>query len=219
VLIGGSPAARFGDSTSHGGFIVIGCPTVLIGKPGAKTDSRCPGVPAAKADEGIKKALDEQAKLLEKRRAELERWNADDKARFKKWFGSDGADSKAAILGRIDKMQALNKSTGLHNFFPAQPPDDQASDLFAYVYPNDASRIYLGLAFCASSLSGADSKPGTLCHEMSHLDEIGGTDDVPMPGTGGLKAYGQTNSLALAKQDPSLALQNADNFQYFCEGL
>lgn len=31
VFIGGMPAARMGDSTAHGGVIVAGCPTVLIG--------------------------------------------------------------------------------------------------------------------------------------------------------------------------------------------
>mgnify|MGYP000150124545 CR=1 FL=1 len=31
VLIGGKPAARMGDSTAHGGAIVAGEPTVLIG--------------------------------------------------------------------------------------------------------------------------------------------------------------------------------------------
>jgi uncharacterized Zn-binding protein involved in type VI secretion len=31
VLIGGMPAARLGDSTAHGGVIVAGEPTVLIG--------------------------------------------------------------------------------------------------------------------------------------------------------------------------------------------
>lgn len=31
VLIGGMPAARMGDATAHGGIIVVGCPTVLIG--------------------------------------------------------------------------------------------------------------------------------------------------------------------------------------------
>ena len=31
VLIGGKPAARMGDSTAHGGTIVVGLPTVLIG--------------------------------------------------------------------------------------------------------------------------------------------------------------------------------------------
>ena len=31
VLIGGMPAARMGDLTAHGGTIVLGCPTVIIG--------------------------------------------------------------------------------------------------------------------------------------------------------------------------------------------
>lgn len=31
VLIGGMPAARMFDLTAHGGTIVMGCPTVLIG--------------------------------------------------------------------------------------------------------------------------------------------------------------------------------------------
>jgi len=31
VMIGGKPAARMGDSTAHGGNIVFGMPTVMIG--------------------------------------------------------------------------------------------------------------------------------------------------------------------------------------------
>ncbi|MDX2002095.1 MAG: PAAR domain-containing protein [Chitinophagales bacterium] len=31
VLIGGKPAARMGDTTAHGGTIIMGCPTVIIG--------------------------------------------------------------------------------------------------------------------------------------------------------------------------------------------
>lgn len=31
VMIGGAPAARMGDSTAHGGVIVAGSPTVIIG--------------------------------------------------------------------------------------------------------------------------------------------------------------------------------------------
>ncbi|WP_346237426.1 PAAR domain-containing protein [Niabella insulamsoli] len=34
VLIGGMPAARMGDPTAHGGTIVMGLPTVLIGEAG-----------------------------------------------------------------------------------------------------------------------------------------------------------------------------------------
>jgi uncharacterized Zn-binding protein involved in type VI secretion len=32
VLIGGKPAARMGDMCAHGGSIIVGCPTVLIGE-------------------------------------------------------------------------------------------------------------------------------------------------------------------------------------------
>jgi uncharacterized Zn-binding protein involved in type VI secretion len=31
VMIGGKPAARMGDPTAHGGSIVLGLPTVMIG--------------------------------------------------------------------------------------------------------------------------------------------------------------------------------------------
>jgi len=31
VLVGGQPAARMGDLTAHGGVIVLGLPTVMIG--------------------------------------------------------------------------------------------------------------------------------------------------------------------------------------------
>lgn len=31
VMIGGLPAARMGDNTVHGGMIVMGCVTVMIG--------------------------------------------------------------------------------------------------------------------------------------------------------------------------------------------
>lgn len=34
VLIGGLMAARIGDQTAHGGVIILGCPTVMIGDGG-----------------------------------------------------------------------------------------------------------------------------------------------------------------------------------------
>lgn len=43
----GKPAARLGDMTSHGGVIVLGCPTVLIGgQPAARLSDMhtCPMV-------------------------------------------------------------------------------------------------------------------------------------------------------------------------------
>jgi uncharacterized Zn-binding protein involved in type VI secretion len=31
VMIGSKPAARMGDPTAHGGSVILGCPTVMIG--------------------------------------------------------------------------------------------------------------------------------------------------------------------------------------------
>jgi hypothetical protein len=42
VLIGGKPAARMGDMCAHGGTIVAGCPTVLIGEVGVAGGAPAP---------------------------------------------------------------------------------------------------------------------------------------------------------------------------------
>jgi uncharacterized Zn-binding protein involved in type VI secretion len=54
VLIGNKPAARMGDITAHGGNIVVGFPTVLIGEMGAGSG----------APEGFKKAAEGGVALL-----------------------------------------------------------------------------------------------------------------------------------------------------------
>ena len=43
VLIGNMPAARLGDTMAHGGAIVSGCPTVMIGDSGGSGPSGCSG--------------------------------------------------------------------------------------------------------------------------------------------------------------------------------
>lgn len=47
VMIGNMPAARMGDMTVHGGSIVIGCPTVMIGEVGMGAAGGGMGAPAA----------------------------------------------------------------------------------------------------------------------------------------------------------------------------
>jgi uncharacterized Zn-binding protein involved in type VI secretion len=53
VLIGGQPAARMGDMTVHGGEIVVGCPTVLIG-PAAAEAPPCMSDAKAAGSAGVK---------------------------------------------------------------------------------------------------------------------------------------------------------------------
>lgn len=79
---------------------------------------------------------------------------------------------------------------------------------YAYVYPNQPYNIYLCGAFWTAPALGTDSKAGTLIHEMSHFTVVADTNDW---------AYGQTNAKALAISNPTNAVDNADNHEYFAE--
>jgi peptidyl-Lys metalloendopeptidase len=79
---------------------------------------------------------------------------------------------------------------------------------YAYVYPNQPYNVYLCSVFWQAPMTGTDSKAGTIIHETSHFSVVAGTDDW---------AYGQTNAKALASSDPTRALNNADNHEYFAE--
>lgn len=56
VLVGGMPAARMGDNTAHGGVIVMGAPTVLIGESagggGGGGGGAAPGMPGGPGQDG-----------------------------------------------------------------------------------------------------------------------------------------------------------------------
>jgi peptidyl-Lys metalloendopeptidase len=81
-------------------------------------------------------------------------------------------------------------------------------NVYAYVYSNQPYTIYLCGVFWTAPMTGTDSKGGTLIHEMSHFTVVAGTSDY---------VYGQTNAKSLAISDPSKAINNADNHEYFAE--
>jgi peptidyl-Lys metalloendopeptidase len=89
--------------------------------------------------------------------------------------------------------------------------DSYCSDsIFAFVYPTDTDHnIYVCGAYHSASVEITyDSKPGTLIHEMSHFNDIAGTDD---------HQYGVSGNEALADSNPCLAVDNADSHEYFIE--
>lgn len=80
--------------------------------------------------------------------------------------------------------------------------------VFAYVYANQPYKIYFCPAFWSAPMKGTDSKGGTIVHETSHFTIVAGTNDY---------AYGQTACKSLATSNPSRAIMNADNHEYFTE--
>ena len=53
-----------------------------------------------------------------------------------------------------------------------------------------------------------DTQGGTIVHESSHYLRNGGTQDY---------VYGQSGAKALARSNPSEAIENADSHEYFAE--
>jgi peptidyl-Lys metalloendopeptidase len=87
-------------------------------------------------------------------------------------------------------------------------PDPEA--YFGYISLSQPSTIHVCGAFWEAPMTGTDSMGGTLVHETSHFPLVAGTLDI---------AYGQENARALARDAPGLAIHNADNHEYFAEGL
>lgn len=122
--------------------------------------------------------------------------------RYTTWFGAfsnagwNTAKSHYAAIKNAYDTQTINFDCGCRKKY------------YAYVYPTQPYTIYLCSVFWNAPLTGTDSKGGTIIHETSHFNVVAGTDDW---------AYGQTNAKSLAISDPSKALDNADNHEYFAE--
>jgi len=77
---------------------------------------------------------------------------------------------------------------------------------YASVVPGGPIEIELARDFWKAQAMGVDSQAGVFVHELSH--EVWSTSD---------HTYGTVNCKALARSNPSLAIDNADNYEYFSE--
>jgi len=64
VMIGGKPAARMGDQCAHGGSIVLGCPTVLIGEVSGAAAPSLSAMPVSGLTNVMKNAAPAQAQMI-----------------------------------------------------------------------------------------------------------------------------------------------------------
>jgi peptidyl-Lys metalloendopeptidase len=118
------------------------------------------------------------------------------------WFGTYSSSRFARVTSAYSKITTELTSKALTLDCTSN------EDYYAYVYPDQPYIIYLCNAFWTAPATGTDSKAGTLIHESSHFTVNGGTDD---------HAYGQTAAKQLAASNPTNAVDNADNYEYFAE--
>lgn len=214
VLVQKMPAARMLDMTAHGGMIVMGMFTVLIGDNGAGGGGGGAMAAGPLTPEQIiaLKARAEALIMLEKAIEDLEKWDEDTRKRAEKWFGGSDEAVRQKMLDRAKKAHDKLASFGPENFVPAEAGEE---DCYAYVYPNDDTKMYLGDDFKTAPLTGTNSQAGTMVHESSHYNTVGGTDDEEL--ADGTVAYGHDAAEKLAKEDPAKAQNNADSFEFFVE--
>lgn len=124
--------------------------------------------------------------------------------RYTTWFGAYTSSRYATANQHfVDIDAALDQSGG-----QVKINCGCNQSYYAYVYPTQPYQIYVCRAFWNAPLTGTDSKAGTLIHEMSHFNVVAGTDD---------HVYGQVGAQNLATTNPTAALNNADNHEYFAE--
>jgi peptidyl-Lys metalloendopeptidase len=123
------------------------------------------------------------------------------------WFGACDSSRYSTVTSNMNRIES-RRSTGYQ--VDCAGSECKAS-VYAYVYPTDSTyTVYVCGAFWSASTNTcvADSKPGTIVHEISHFSNVAGTKD---------NAYGQSACQNLARTNPAAATQNADNYEYFNE--
>ncbi len=122
--------------------------------------------------------------------------------RYTTWFGVYSATRYTTVKTHFGAISSAMANAGISFDCSSK------QNVYAYVYPNQPYRIYLGRVYWTAPAGGTDSQAGTLIHEMSHFTVVAGTDDV---------VYGQTGAKNLAITNPDAAVTNADSHEYFAE--
>ena len=125
-------------------------------------------------------------------------------ARYTTWFGSYTSSRYGTAQTHFVSIDnAMDQSGG-----QVKINCGCSGSEYAHVYANRPYEIFVCRAFWPAPAKGTDSKAGTLIHEMSHFDVTAGTNDW---------VYGQSAAKNLAATNPTNALDNADNHEYFAE--
>lgn len=125
---------------------------------------------------------------------------------YEQWFGTYTSSRWSKIKQDFSNIYSRLNSKQFNIDCTCNQPGT-----YAFVYPTDPTHtIHLCPVFWSASSNkySYNSQPGTLTHEMSHFNDVAGTEDYQ---------YGVTGCLQLAADSPSVAVDNADSHEYFQE--
>ncbi len=136
---------------------------------------------------------------------------------FRTWFGRWDAVRAKFVRTTVSALKNHIRTSKIT--YVCEQPGAGSCDggTYAFVYPDDPGTIYLCAPyFDLPVLSDATflevfnsgTRAGTIIHEMSHYDVVGGTSD---------NCYNRDVCSDFARTNPNGAAHNADSFQYFAE--
>ncbi|CAE7223212.1 unnamed protein product, partial [Rhizoctonia solani] len=128
--------------------------------------------------------------------------------RYTTWFGSYTAARLSTVRSHFTAIGTDATSSTYDCTTCKSTSGIDYDSTYAYVYSDEPGTIYLCGVFWSAPVTGTDSRAGTIVHENSHFEVNGGTSDW---------TYGQTNAKSLASSNPTRAIDNADNHEYFAE--
>jgi peptidyl-Lys metalloendopeptidase len=128
--------------------------------------------------------------------------------RYSTWFGDYTSSRYNTVSNKFNKIHDVlaNKQVTFDCF--CDPAIFDPVTTFAYVNPGQPYRIHLCDVFWEINMLGVNSKAGTIIHETSHFNVVANTND---------HQYGPADVQNLAETDPGLAIENADNYEFFAE--
>ncbi|QRV92784.1 peptidyl-Lys metalloendopeptidase [Ceratobasidium sp. AG-Ba] len=128
--------------------------------------------------------------------------------RYTTWFGTFSSSRYSTVVSHYKNIGTDATSTNYDCTACKTESGIDYDSTYAYVNPGSPGKIYLCGVFWQAPVTGTDSRAGTIVHENSHFTVNGGTDD---------HVYGQSAAKSLAKSNPTQAIDNADNHEYFAE--
>jgi uncharacterized Zn-binding protein involved in type VI secretion len=209
VYIGGRPAASLGDNTMHGGQIVIGSQSVLIGGNMEKMEAGEKGnfiIPSEEEkSEIINRVIKNSIFLLKKKLTLLYQNHLPTISQLVDWFGNADERTKKIIIERIEKTLAVATNLSSSNFSEATDVKIKRKFILFVLAYDDSHSFFVGDLFWWYAMKDESHLAGSLMHELSHFDDVGPTEDF---------SY-EPYCKELALDCPDKALFNADSFSLF----
>ncbi|WP_353254675.1 M35 family metallo-endopeptidase [Burkholderia anthina] len=166
---------------------------------------------------------DDAVKIITQRIDELDAWKGPARARAREWFGIADEPIRSVLTNGLAALVTVMNGLAARNFVRSDPELDRvlgctpntknlAGEVAHVCGPDTATHtISTTPKFCElpdTSAGTFSSMQLTIVHECAHfLDTFGALDYK--------NTYGQFLSKRLAKENPAMAIRNADNIAWY----